>query len=88
MAKKQELKISEARVLIFLDTANKAYKYKVEMSSKLSMDYGYLSKILNDMQQKEWIKRHRSLSMNKVFYELTKTGQNMLIKAMEVVNNE
>ena len=85
MAKKQDMKISEARILIFLDRANKAYKYKVQIAKKLDMEYGYLAKILNGMEQKDWIVRHKSLSMNKVYYLLTVKGANKLPKALEVI---
>jgi len=73
MAVKQRIKESEARIMLFLNEANILHRYKNEMSIKLRIDYGYLNRILNGMEQKQWIRRLKSkVYPTKVFFELTK----------------
>jgi DNA-binding MarR family transcriptional regulator len=71
MAIKQYLKKSEAKILVYLNQVDNRLKYKTMISNKLGIDYGYLMRILNNLESKQWIRSLRSHS-NKVFYELTK----------------
>lgn len=82
MANKKSIKQSEARVLIYLNQAPKPDKYMMFMSAKLDIDYGYLNKVLNLMQSKNWVKRTKSMASNKVFYYLTDLGASKLEAAI------
>jgi DNA-binding MarR family transcriptional regulator len=65
---KQDLKVSEARVLVFLSQVDARHKFARQISNKLDMDYAYLLARLKVMSNRDWvqpIKRDR-----KVFYEL------------------
>ena len=55
MAYKQAIKVSEARVLIFLKAAPVRRRYTRAISSKLGIEYGYLLRILKGMVFKHWI---------------------------------
>ena len=70
MANKQDLKISEARILVYLDNAAVNLKYVGAIAAKLHMDYAYLLKILKDMHEKGWLKRDKTIT--KSYYFLTK----------------
>ena len=70
MAKKQPIKLSEARILIYLDNVKAQFKYVGSIASKLHIDYGYILQILKDMHEKGWIrKEHQGL---KSYYFNTK----------------
>lgn len=69
MALKKELKMSEARIIIFLKNADLTNRFARQMMSKLMIDYGYLLRILQGMTEKNWLKK--TVNHNKVFYELT-----------------
>lgn len=74
MAKKKEIKSSTAKILIFISQVHIGNTYKMKLAEKLQMDYGYLTKIMNEMVNKELIKPQRGLSTNKVFFKLTTKG--------------
>ena len=57
MANKQELKQSEARILIFLSQVNSQDKNTRTISSKLCMDYAYTIQRLAEMTDKGWLSR-------------------------------
>lgn len=81
---KQEVKFSEARVLVFLAIANNEFKFASKISAKLGIEYNFLLKRLNEMKTKDWIvpiRRH-----NRVFYQLTDIAP--LSKAKEMVSSE
>jgi len=67
MANKQRIKVSEARILLYLLNVDKPHKYARRMSIKLDTDYVYLIRILQQMKEKNWIKSIRR--GRKVFYE-------------------
>lgn len=71
MAIKQLIKKSEARILIFLKNASSPIKYKTKMATSMNMDYGYLMRILNGLEAKEWVRKVKGRE-SKVFYELTR----------------
>ena len=64
-----KLKQSEAKILIFLESAHPTLKYAQHMSLKIGMDYGYMLKQLRRLQYYKYIKSHRR--ENKIFYALT-----------------
>lgn len=70
MANKQLIKLSEARILIFLENADLKNCFTLGMATKLRMDYGYIIKILLILENKEWIRSNKV--HGKRFYELTK----------------
>lgn len=69
MAKKQDVKQSEARILIYLRNASPMFCFAKQIGMKLGIDYGYLIRILSEMKSKEWINSERRET--KVFYFVT-----------------
>lgn len=65
-----KLKLSEARILVYLDNVREDYKFARKMSVKLDTDYDYTLGILKAMKYKGWIRARRS--DNKIFYTLNK----------------
>tara|TARA_R100001530_G_scaffold41579_1_gene31783 strand:- start:732 stop:986 length:255 start_codon:yes stop_codon:yes gene_type:complete len=66
---KQFVKLSEARILMFLDNAERRFKYAGFITHKLNIEYNFLILRLKEMRMKGWIQRvHTS---NKVFYTVT-----------------
>jgi len=68
MAKKREIKRSEARILIFLLNADTPFKYGRMIAHKLRIDYGYLNGILAGLRLKGWVGKTKV--DNKVFYNV------------------
>lgn len=59
MARKKEfIKKSEARILIYLTNAEKSRRNGKDMSKKLEVDYIYIMKLLQGMYDKGWIGTH------------------------------
>lgn len=83
MAITGRMKLSEARVLVFIENAENRHKYCRYMSSKLNMDYNYLLNIVKAMQEKNWIKKHKL--DRKVFYELAAKADLELAKTVIMV---
>jgi len=71
MPPKQPVKLSEAKILIYLSEVANPFKYKTMISVKLDIDYIYLNRIMSQMEAKHWIKKMKSDIKNRVFYELT-----------------
>lgn len=69
MAKKKEIKQSEARILLYLSQVPNVRKSLTIISTKLDIDYAYCNKILASMIIKGWVFKHRY--NHKVFYDLT-----------------
>lgn len=69
IAKKQIIKISEAKILIYLSQVDNDKKFASYIANKLIIDYGYLLRLLHGMEFKGWIKKH--VSDTKVFYSIT-----------------
>jgi len=85
MANKKPIKLSEAKILVFLENAHQSLHFVRKISSKLSMDYGYTIKILIDMYEKEWLFRDKSAANpTRTFYHLTKTGIEKLDLAKKI----
>lgn len=81
------MKKSEARVLMYLSQVPITEAYLMKISTKLDMDYGYLTKVMKVMEAKEWILRRKSFSKNKnkVFYVLTLTGKRQMLAAAKLL---
>lgn len=76
------LRKSEARIIIYLDVADKRHKNTTQISRKLNMDYGFTLRTLHAMKARLWVKSIRN--GQKVFYELTsKTPMKSAISTME-----
>lgn len=69
MAKKQEIKNSESRILIYLQQVPDNKKYRSMIQRKLGIGQAYLGVLLNEMIEKGWLVKHAY--RNKVFYDLS-----------------
>jgi DNA-binding MarR family transcriptional regulator len=65
----EELKNSEARLLIYLQHAAKPLKEAQSASYTLKIDQSYVIRILDEMRQKGWVKPYKY--EGKTFYSLT-----------------
>ena len=63
------MKLSEARILIFLSISADRYKYARYISDKLKMDYGYLIRILKSLKMYKIIDCVKGVD-NKKFYRI------------------
>ncbi len=79
---KKPIKLSEARILIYLKNVESQLRFARQISYKLEMDYAYLLGRLKDMKGKLWIQPIRR--ENKIFYELTETAP--LVLSQETIN--
>jgi len=84
MAKKQPIKTSEARIIIFLENTEPRFRFAKMISIKLNIDYGYLLRILSGMLNQEWITGERRES--KIFYSTTREAP--IVKAKELISKE
>ena len=64
MAEKQDLKRSEARILVYLAVSKDSNCYPQTIAGKLDMDYNYLLHILQSMVCKGWIRRRPKSGWN------------------------
>ena len=58
MRKKEFMKKSEARIIIYLSNVDNYAKSGSRISEKLKIDYIYIMKVLREMYQKGWVKVH------------------------------
>ena len=58
MRKKEFMKKSEARIIIYLSNVGNASKSGGRMAETMKIDYIYIMKLLREMYQKGWIKMH------------------------------
>jgi len=86
MATKQELKVSEARILIYLSQALPQARYLMGISFKLEIDYNYLSRIMQGLRSRGLVRRASSLIKNKSFYDITELGISRLEQAAAVLS--
>ena len=77
------MKLSEARILVYLKNVSNPLKYARMISIKLRMDYGYMNGILAGMVLKGWLLKHRF--ENKVFYDLRDGSQSTINEAKDIV---
>ena len=66
------LKLSEARIIIFLDQTDFRLRYPVYMSHKLEMDYGYLLKLLKSLELSGFIGKYKRIT--RTYYKLKLTA--------------
>ncbi len=57
MAHKQKLKVSEARILVYLSSIDPRLRFVKAISNRLDMDYPYCLGILGRMHAKGWLKK-------------------------------
>jgi hypothetical protein len=69
MPKKQEIKNSEARILIYLQAVHPTRRYVTAIANKLDVDYSYLMRVLQAMTAKGWLTKHQHRTM--MFYTNT-----------------
>jgi DNA-binding MarR family transcriptional regulator len=84
MAKKQEVKNSEARIIVYLSVVHNTRKHVTAICNKLNMDYSQLMRVLNSMVFKGWLNKHKY--RRNMFYYLTEAAP--LEKAKIVLNSE
>jgi len=82
MTTKQEVKKSEAKIMIYLNNVDRVFKNATFMAHKLSMEYNFLLIRLRGMALKGWVTRVKS--GNKVFWNNTTIAP--LSKAVKVLN--
>lgn len=70
MAKKEFIKKSEARILVYLETADVKNRYIRQISLTLEIGYIYCIDILGRMHAKGWIKKESYKS--KTYYHLAR----------------
>lgn len=59
MRKKEFMKKSEARIIIYLNNVTNQYKTGRYISERLQIDYIYIMKLLRGMYDKGWSKVHQ-----------------------------
>jgi DNA-binding MarR family transcriptional regulator len=69
MTKKQEITMSQAKILVYLSVVHNTRKYVAAIDAKVGNDYSYTMRVLQRMVQLGWLKKHQ-LS-RKMFYDLT-----------------
>lgn len=80
------MKLSEAKIIVYLSQVAQDFKYASSIAAKLNIDYIYTIRILNSMKARGLI--HSSNAGNKVIYILTKLAdikeaKKLLIKEVE-----
>lgn len=80
MANKQAVKMSEARILIYLSNVTSPNKYASPMGYKLQIEYGYLIRILKGMVTNGWLIPIRRA--NKIFYEISTSAPLVIAKQL------
>lgn len=58
--KKQDLKQSEARILVYLSVVHDTRKHLTAIASKLEIDYSYTMRILAAMVAKGWLRKQQN----------------------------
>jgi len=81
MANKQEVKKSEAKIMIYLNNVDREFKTATFMAHKLGVEYNFLLIRLRGMAMKGWVQRIKR--MNKVFWNNTTIAP--LQKAVKVL---
>lgn len=72
MRKKEFLKRSEARIIVFLNTVANSKKTGSWISDTLHIDYIYIMRLLRGMYQLGWIKSHRYQERD--YFEITEAA--------------
>ena len=83
MALKQRLKLSEARILVYLAHIENGQRFIKAVSNKLDMDYPYTHSLMQRMHAKGWLKKEEGPLKH---YYHVKRFSAPLKKAEEVVS--
>ena len=84
MRKKEFMKKSEARIIVYLDQVENKVKTGRYLSETLKIDYIYIMKLLREMYNKGWIKSHKY--QERSYFELTVNTPRRI--ANETITNE
>lgn len=69
MPLKQDIRQSEARILVYLSIVHPTRKYVSAIDAKVGNDYSYTMRILQRMVNLGWLRKHNL--GRKMFYDLT-----------------
>ena len=69
MTQKQQIKQSEAKILVYLSVVHNTRKHVTAIANKLEIDYSYVMRVLQAMVAKGWLKKHQY--RRHMFYDLT-----------------
>ena len=83
MRKKEFMKKSEARILIYLSTAEKHLRQGGAASHRLKIDYIYVMKLLRGMYEKGWVSVHQYRETS--YFEIT--NDSPMDKAKEILTD-
>ena len=83
MRKKEFMKKSEARIIIYLSKVANHVKHGGAMSDTLKIDYIYVMKLLRGMYEKGWVKVHQYQDQS--YFEITADAP--LAKAKEILTD-
>ena len=72
MTKKQEVTMTEARILVYLSIVHNTRKHVTAISTKLDIGYSYLLIVLRNMTLKGWLQKHQY--RRHMFYYLSDTA--------------
>ena len=89
MANKQEMKVSEARIILLINQTHIRDHFISYISTKLEIDYSYTIRILNLMNDKGWLKRGKNPNNpHRTYYHLTVRGAGLIqtAKAVRLTN--
>jgi len=78
---KQEMKLSEARILVYLSQVDKPFKFARMISTKLEIGYNYTLEILKSMIEKGWLSVE--LDCTKKYYSVKQIS--LIIIAKELI---
>ena len=89
MANKQEMKVSEARIILLINQTHIRDHFIAYISTKLEIDYSYTIRILSLMNDKGWLKRGKNPNNpHRTYYHLTVRGLGLREQAKQVrINN-
>jgi DNA-binding MarR family transcriptional regulator len=69
MTEKQQIRASEARILVYLSVVHNTRKYVGAIDAKVGNDYSYTMRVLQRMVAMGWLHKHSF--GRKMFYDLT-----------------
>lgn len=72
MRPRQDIKQSEARILVYLSIVHNTRKHVTAITNALENDYSYTMRILQAMTAKGWLKKHAF--KRHMFYDLTEAA--------------
>jgi len=84
MAKKQEITIQEARILVFISQVKNPEKFPTTISKKLEISYTYTTRLLSLMFYKGWLTVHKL--HQKRFYDIVPNRQEIHLARVLLTN--